>query len=1806
MTSEAWNNLFSVFLLTFIVGIVLIGKIAANGFEFLGKVAENTVKSSSSKGCGTRKKPFRSKEGFQAGTTTSSGSVSTAATSVEVPTINTAETKCDAGWELCDGVAIPDGYTVEVSAVRIPKEPMMMDTGRISNNAFNMMESKINSIGTIVVSSANITGSAGSTLTQAVSSTQNLPTAISQVNGSISTSLQRLNEAAAAVGESVSPDDIYYGKGGARYMRLRRVLKGANGQPITSYTAAPEAVKGVLCCYDNNPYIGARKVDFDNEPLPIPAVRNPMKSPTDLDVFYEDYDYNEYMESEKELAALNQQYPSIRIQDPPLFDANAMLQNLDADIDEIPWDFDNKGMKQFDTVWGIISPLASKSIFNRAYSELVLSNLANMKINDKGKVFYKSLFTGQTTEVRDQQLKKQLEILETTAMAIAPLAANVINDKIYNAVEGVLRKGVDYREAMKGKSFAEKAKSARSVIKGGFKKATSKVGMAAKKFLSATGLKRLATAVAKRMGPFFARLMRSFIVKFIIRAVAMLSSATATAVAANAAAVASFGALSWLAAIANTVLVAVSTFVAKTQIFMMFVMIILPPILEKFLDEGGTCPPNSKSLKSLIPQIAVTLISIFVPFFGDILDLFYPYLCTDDKAKLRFKIRLQGQPYYDDSTMSSFMHPNRDPMGADEDPDGEQGPKTADGVGYLPPPLREVNYDWCNFAHPVMLDRMAQFYYSNALLHPFEDDDGNTCIQYIVEFYGVVASSELSCDVACKMKTICYQPFTGQNYRESYFCDPIDPDYSLPEQVCYRRFYFVKGDDDPQGLFTVTACTNQNYTAPRAETTSFDGGEYVPSLPKQFKISLKDPMADQGALWSSIGANIAVGAGAMAIGMGAGRAAARLKLNKPLLPRFKSNGKPGSGGIFGRQSLPPGVTAPPVSKGRGLAALSVTLGGAVGGALMPLALQNTITEFEQKLGVIPPDDQDDSFLTGNPRQGYTLVTNSSYYYIERGPAIENAPGYKPFVKFCDVGAAAEPIDPLNPSLGIQRDPNIPLEQCKNYLTIRDTVNAYQAQTNKHVRTITAIEPRRGGTCYYKWREVDYYPTTNIEGTVETEKEVLMEYEIKNKASCIYEPKGLVFPREQVTNEVTATLEAEAKINLATSITAAAAAAAPASAATAQNKMSSRIGRMNDRFKKIKSKMESVKSGLTDAPFVAPLPVPSFATYADAARAAESAILDAARAMQGAIAAQKAREAASGTWSFKTGDALNDSKYGVISIKNPLPPDQREAMPPDSPMRGNIIWPTRKVRLEASSAPASAAVPSYLGEPKFPYKPFDIPRALPESTMLGGTECPDSVCENRDQMDRLMQDFNNANRSKGRQIIKILRAWTPATNRCDYDVEMMRTYKVDPTTKQPSETGKETKVVQRETIRIGVVEDPAEKCLFRRENDGSDTINSGTFIQYNTPDLSGADVSGGVPFYDAFVKGLKRTYNAMVAPLAQERVLDKSIDSSKRTYETSNKVLETVYVNQTLVGCPEKKCSDPDMLEMMAAHYNEKNGLVPGIYGETTERTAVSVLKAGIASGTQCDVMFKVRENMYIDILSSPDIDSQSTQAKAFRFNVAYKDRGGPGGTCRFELKPDSRGTVYTDVSSTAIGLRLDSSTMIPEYEIPIKKINCAAPATLNAMKAAIENYLNNRDKGIFKVHNITSVTKTFQPEALKCHYEIRKSMVNTNRRNPFKCSTDGASFTKCDNYVTYVNTEFTPSVTRPGSFDIQKATEYDYMMDTTYDINNNMFINGEAIYIAPDPDRNATGVEKIPLATSFDADKKQARVDKRIYTLPAK
>jgi hypothetical protein len=269
-----------------------------------------------------------------------------------------------------------------------------------------------------------------------------------------------------------------------------------------------------------------------------------------------------------------------------------------------------------------------------------------------------------------------------------------------------------------------------------------------------------------------------------------------------------------------------------------------------------------------------------IPYFGDALYAFAPYFCsTPTLSEISWRQSFREPPYYYDSALSLYFTDK--PRLLDGGANGLGGPLAdpmyrSPGKFKLPDQsvakdyynndkLANSYHPWVDFAHTDMLDKMANYYYSMSKRNQSFNFDGNAVFQYITNFRGCIASSQLSCDVQVELNEITYDPKTNRIISDL----PVENPYESTEMLdgCTfhsRRFYFTidytkafpdfnqknengtmksaddiraffKAKTDPDGfgdinrieayrrMFVVIGCTTVNGTAPDVIDDTEDG-----------------------------------------------------------------------------------------------------------------------------------------------------------------------------------------------------------------------------------------------------------------------------------------------------------------------------------------------------------------------------------------------------------------------------------------------------------------------------------------------------------------------------------------------------------------------------------------------------------------------------------------------------------------------------------------------------------------------------------------------------------------------------------------------------------------------------------------------------------------------------------------------------------------------------------------------------------------------------------------------------------------------
>jgi len=262
-----------------------------------------------------------------------------------------------------------------------------------------------------------------------------------------------------------------------------------------------------------------------------------------------------------------------------------------------------------------------------------------------------------------------------------------------------------------------------------------------------------------------------------------------------------------------------------------------------------------------------------IPAIGDGMGAFAPYLCTNSAWESVFRQSFQPPDYYFDSSLSIFYAEKPKILSGDQ----SKNNANADPQYYDPglfklivDPPDQFYHPWVDFSNVAILDKMAQFYYDNSKKNQVIDIDGNATFQYIYKFKGLIASSQLSCDVQVELTEIKYRPYRGNIISQIKLQNPYETSESIDTGCSFhdRRFYFtidytkaepdnnisqlVPGDTADtiatkvnrylnmispaerikafMRMFIVIGCTNSNGSAPNV-TNSVPDGDYVGDAP---------------------------------------------------------------------------------------------------------------------------------------------------------------------------------------------------------------------------------------------------------------------------------------------------------------------------------------------------------------------------------------------------------------------------------------------------------------------------------------------------------------------------------------------------------------------------------------------------------------------------------------------------------------------------------------------------------------------------------------------------------------------------------------------------------------------------------------------------------------------------------------------------------------------------------------------------------------------------------------------------------------
>jgi hypothetical protein len=228
-----------------------------------------------------------------------------------------------------------------------------------------------------------------------------------------------------------------------------------------------------------------------------------------------------------------------------------------------------------------------------------------------------------------------------------------------------------------------------------------------------------------------------------------------------------------------------------------------PQLLTSLVDETNSqCPEDApwnlmESFYKLPGGEAGWAIFSAIPIVGDISSTIGPYLCWGTPGGVltgKLKENIKTPYYYYDPTLS--MYTEEKPYAKVPDPmEPTSSTLRASGISENKPEYTDYyiykdyygNYPFLvDFSHKIMLNKMAQYYYDTSRRNMFINPDGTGTFEYISRIYGVISSSELSCDIQCEISEITIDTLRGTKLCERI----VDVQYDSPSTYHDRRFYF--------------------------------------------------------------------------------------------------------------------------------------------------------------------------------------------------------------------------------------------------------------------------------------------------------------------------------------------------------------------------------------------------------------------------------------------------------------------------------------------------------------------------------------------------------------------------------------------------------------------------------------------------------------------------------------------------------------------------------------------------------------------------------------------------------------------------------------------------------------------------------------------------------------------------------------------------------------------------------------------------------------------------------------------------------
>jgi len=378
-----------------------------------------------------------------------------------------------------------------------------------------------------------------------------------------------------------------------------------------------------------------------------------VRDDNDIHTSFFDLSSNFYTITKDELSQLSQ--PP---EDEIILDIGGSLGDLDAS--KIPWDTENKSYKPSEALWGIVPSQASGILFNKMTNVSQLSDINKLQFDDdKNEFLHESPLFQTTATTHDEEIK--LEAAEqVTNLAYPVLGEALVRGEIigmlaapFKAIGKVIGKAASVIQKANAVALAVAKVETKGLDKGALRfarhVAAGKAAQAFKTAAAEAAAKAAQKAADKAAAKLATKIAAEQAEKLGMKAAKMVGKM----VQGMAITMVSLSAIPFIGPALDLLYMAI-----VMPLMMALTMSgVIDNALKKFGDPEGCCPPNSVALDILIPDWAQMIISN-IPVLGDILSLFFPYMCSvKDSGALVYKTTLTQPKWLEYEWLSCYYLP---------------------------------------------------------------------------------------------------------------------------------------------------------------------------------------------------------------------------------------------------------------------------------------------------------------------------------------------------------------------------------------------------------------------------------------------------------------------------------------------------------------------------------------------------------------------------------------------------------------------------------------------------------------------------------------------------------------------------------------------------------------------------------------------------------------------------------------------------------------------------------------------------------------------------------------------------------------------------------------------------------------------------------------------------------------------------------------------------------------------------------------------------------------------------------------------